>query len=138
MRVYLLRIISFLHYYTLYRKLKINNDFSFFKLLENLKNESSSISLETLNTLKGITPDSENDQENLTETEFNKYFIEYNKINKYNNKYNIKIRSYKIKVLRKIKNLKKFFFYNNKRNKGLRIFAYLNTFSIKFHLKHLL
>jgi hypothetical protein len=73
MRIYLLRIISFLHYYTLYRKLKINNDFSFFKLLENLKNESSSISLETINNLsnfKATTPDSENDQENLTETEF--------------------------------------------------------------------
>jgi hypothetical protein len=75
---------------------------------------------------------------NLFHKKFNKYFIEYNKINKYNNKYTVKIKSYKIKVLRKIKNLKKFFFYNNKRNKGLRIFAYLNTFSIKFHLKHLL
>jgi hypothetical protein len=70
MRIYLLRIISFLHYYTLYRKLKINNDFSFFKLLENLKNESSSISLETINNIKATTTDSENDQESLTETEF--------------------------------------------------------------------
>jgi hypothetical protein len=75
---------------------------------------------------------------NLFFKKFNKYFIEYNKINNYNYKYNYKIKSYKIKVLRKIKNLKKFFFFNTKRNKGLRIFSYLNTFSIQFHLKHLL
>jgi len=69
---------------------------------------------------------------------FNKYFIEYNKINKYNHLFKYKIKSYKIKVLRKINNLKKLFFFNNKRNKGLRFFSYLNTFSIKYHLKHLL
>jgi hypothetical protein len=75
---------------------------------------------------------------NLFFKKFNKYFIEYNKINKYNNKYKYKIKSYKIKVLRKIKNLKKFFYYNTKRNKGSRFFSYLNIFSIQFHLKHLL
>jgi hypothetical protein len=75
---------------------------------------------------------------NLFFKKFNKYFVEYNKINKYNYKYKYKIKSYKIKVLRKIKNLKKFFFHNTKRNKGLRIFSYLNTFSIQFHIKHLL
>ncbi len=32
MRIYLLRIISFLHYYNLYRKIKMSNDFPFFKL----------------------------------------------------------------------------------------------------------
>jgi len=69
---------------------------------------------------------------------FNKYFIEYNKINKYNNKYKYKVKSYKIKVLRKIKNLKKFFHYNTKRNTGYKIFCYLNTFSIQYYLKHLL
>jgi hypothetical protein len=75
---------------------------------------------------------------NLFFKKFNKYFIEYNKINKYNNKYKYKIKGYKIKVLRKIKNLKKFFHYNTKRNRGYRLFSYINTFSIKFHLKHLL
>jgi hypothetical protein len=75
---------------------------------------------------------------NLFYKKFNKYFIEYNKINKYNNKYKYKIKTYKIKVLRKIKNLKRFFFFNNERNKGWRIFSYLNTFSIKYHLNHLL
>jgi hypothetical protein len=75
---------------------------------------------------------------NLFFKKFNKYFVEYNKINKYNNKYKYKIKSYKIKVLRKIKNLKSFFYYNTKRNRGYSIFSYINTFSIKFHLKHLL
>jgi hypothetical protein len=75
---------------------------------------------------------------NLFFKKFNKFFIEYNKINKYNDKYKYKIKSYKIKVLRKIKNLKKFFHYNTKRNKGYRLFSYINTFSIKYHLKHLL
>jgi hypothetical protein len=75
---------------------------------------------------------------NLFFKKFNKYFIEYNKINKYNNKYIVKTKSYKIKVLRKIKNLKKFFFFNTKRNKGPRIFSFLNTFSIHYHIKHLL
>ena len=69
---------------------------------------------------------------------FNKYFVEYNKINQYNKIYKLKINSYKIKVLRKIKNLKKYFFYNNKRNKGLRVFSYLNSFSIQYHIKHIL
>jgi hypothetical protein len=75
---------------------------------------------------------------NLFFNKFNKYFIEYNKINKYNNKYKFKIKSYKIKVLRKIKNLKKFFYHNTKRNKGYHFFSYINTFSIQFHIKHLL
>jgi hypothetical protein len=74
---------------------------------------------------------------NLFFKKFNKYFIEYEKINKYNNKYNFKIKSYKIKVLRKIKNLKKFFFFNTKRNRGYRIFSFLNTLSISYHFKHL-
>jgi len=55
---------------------------------------------------------------NLFYKKFNKYFIEYNKINEYNNKHKFKIKSYKIKVLRKIGNLKRFFFFNTKRNKG--------------------
>jgi hypothetical protein len=69
---------------------------------------------------------------------FNKYFIECNKINKYNNSHSNKIKSYKIKVLRKIKNLKKYFYFNTRRNKGLRLFSYLNTFSVQYHVKHLL
>jgi hypothetical protein len=70
---------------------------------------------------------------NLFFKKFNKYFIEYNKINKYNNKYRYKVKSYKIKVLRKIKNLKIFFFFNTKRNKGYSFFSFLNTFSIEYH-----
>jgi hypothetical protein len=189
MRIYLLRIISFLHYYTIYKKVKMNNNFNFFGLLKNIKVEGNPVSLDTLSSLNSFkfldsmektTDDNimsqhkEQDQINealfyhfklrwhfkellhpsgvdsfgnkdkfmyfinLFFKKFNKYFIEYNKINKYNNKYRYKIKSYKIKVLRKIKNLKKFFHYNTKRNRGYRIFSYINTFSIKFHLKHLL
>jgi hypothetical protein len=75
---------------------------------------------------------------NLFHNKFNKYFIEYNKINKYNNLYKYKKQTYKIKVLRKINNLKIYYYFNNKRNKGLRFFDYINTFSIKYYLKHLL
>jgi hypothetical protein len=165
MRVYLLRIISFLHYYTTYKKIKINNNFSFLEFLENIKKESLNI------TEKNNEKPEEMDEKtfyhsqlrwhfkellhqpgsnefgnkekfmyiiNLFYKKFNKYFIEYNKINKYNDIYKYKVKSFKLKVLRKINNLKKFFFFQNKRNKGLRIFSYLNTFSIKYHFKHLL
>jgi hypothetical protein len=189
MRIYLLRIISFLHYYTIYKKVKMNNNFTFFNLIKNVKLEGAPISLESLSTLnslkylnsnlekkKGNIMDQTQEQEQINEAlfyhfklrwhfrellnpngvdsfgnkdkfmyiinlffkKFNKYFIEYNKINKYNNEYKFKVKSYKIKVLRKIKNLKNFFFFNTKRNKGTRIFSLLNTFSISYHLKHLL
>jgi hypothetical protein len=189
MRIYLLRIISFLHYYTVYKKVKMNNSFSFFGLLKNIKVEGNTVSLDTLSSLNSFkflnSLEKTNDDNIMNQTKeqeqinealfyhfklrwhvkellnpsgidsfgnkdkfmyfinlffkkFNKYFIEYNKINKYNDKYKYKIKSYKIKVLRKIKNLKKFFHYNTKRNKGYRLFSYINTFSIKFHLKHLL
>jgi hypothetical protein len=75
---------------------------------------------------------------NLFYKKFGQYFVECKKINKYNKYYQYKVKSYKIKVLRKIKNLKVFFYFNTKRNKGLRIFSYLNVFSIQFHLKHLI
>jgi hypothetical protein len=188
MRIYLLRIISFLHYYNLYKKVKMNNNFAFLNWMKDVKVEGNPIGLETLSALssfkfinnvekvKDNIMDQNNEHEQINEAlfhhfklrwhfkellhpagidsfgnkdkfmyminlffkKFNKYFVEYNKINKYNNKYRCKIKSYKIKVLRKIKNLKKFFFYNTKRNKGTRIFSYLNTFSIQYHLKHLL
>jgi hypothetical protein len=190
MRIYLLRIISFLHYYNLYKKIKMNNNFTFLSWIKNMKVDGSPVSLETLSTLNSFKylnnvekvnenkniMDTVQEQEQINEAlfhhfklrwhfkellhptgvdsfgnkdkfmylinlffkKFNKYFVEYNKINKYNYKYKYKIKSYKIKVLRKIKNLKKFFFHNTKRNKGLRIFSYLNTFSIQFHIKHLL
>ena len=188
MRIYLLRIVSFLHYYNLYKKVKMDNNFKFLSWLKNVKVEGKPLNLETLSTLNSFTfinnvekvndniMEQNKEQEQINEDlfhhfklrwhfkellhasgvdsfgnkdkfmymmnlfykKFNKYFIEYNKINKYNNKYKFKIKSYKIKVLRKIKNLKKFFFQNTKRNKGLRIFSYLNTFSIQFHIKHLL
>jgi len=183
MRVYLLRIISFLHYYTLYRKVKMYNESPFLLWMKNIKIEGGVTGLEALSTLSTIKAlennqqnnDNMNAQELLNETtfkhfklrwhfkesihpsgsaiygnkekllyiinlfhkKFNKFFMEYNKINKYNNKYKYRVKAYKIKVLRKIKNLKIFFFFNNERNKGWRIFSYLNTFSIKYHLNHL-
>jgi hypothetical protein len=193
MRVYLLRIIAFLHYYTYYKKIKINSNSTLLDWISDIKIEGAPVNLESLSTLnslkflndmsnktkiKDIMDDSSNTQEqeqinenlfyhfkyrwhikellnsggidsygnkdkfmfiiNLFYKKFNKYFVEYNKINKYNDKYKFKIKSYKVKVLRKIKNLKKFFFFNTKRNKGWRLFSYLNTFSIKYHIKHLL
>jgi|SRR5215216_2799576 len=74
---------------------------------------------------------------NLFYKKFNSYFVECKEINKYNKYYRFKIKSYKIKVLRKMKNLKKIFYFNTRRNKGLRIFSYLNVFSIQYHFKHL-
>ena len=182
MRVYLLRIVSFLHYYTLYKKIKIDNEIFFASWFKDKNNENLNVDFETLNTRGGLkflentTNKKKPEEEALTENvfyhtqlrwhfreqlhahgagnygnkdkfmyiinlfykKFNKYFIEYNKINKYNNKYKYKIETYKIKVLRKIKNLKKYIFFNTKRNKGLRFFSYLNTFSLSFHLKHIL
>jgi len=188
MRVYLLRVISFLHYYTLYKKVKMNNNLGFFNILKDIKVEGGPISLESLSSLNSLKylnsankvndniMEQKQEQEQINEAlfhhfklrwhfreilnpmgvdsfgnkdkfmyiinlffkKFNKYFIEYNKINEYNNKYIIKTKSYKIKVLRKIKNLKKYFFFNTKRNKGPRIFSFLNTFSIHYHIKHLL
>jgi hypothetical protein len=193
MRIYLLRIIAFLHYYTVYKKIKINNNFTLLDWISDIKVEGAPVNLESLSTLnslkflnqmtveskvKNIMDDISQNQEqeqinenlfhhfkyrwhikellnsggidsygnkdkfmfiiNLFYKKFNKYFIEYNKINEYNNKYKFKIKSYKIKVLRKIGNLKKFFFFNTKRNKGWRLFSYLNTFSIQFHIKHIL
>jgi hypothetical protein len=54
MRVYLLRIISFLHYYTLYKKIKMNNNLTFFNLIKNVKLEGGPISLESLSTLNSL------------------------------------------------------------------------------------
>jgi len=54
MRVYLLRIISFLHYYNLYRKIKMNNNFTFLGLLKDVKIEGNPVSLETLSSLSGF------------------------------------------------------------------------------------
>jgi hypothetical protein len=193
MRVYLLRIIAFLHYYTLYKKIKLKNEFTLLDWISDIKVEGAPVNLESLSTLnsikflnemstknkvKDIMEDTSSNQAqeqinenlfhhfkyrwhikellnsggidsygnkdkfmfiiNLFYKKFNKYFIEYNRINEYNNKNEFKIKSYKVKVLRKIENLKNFFFFNTKRNKGWRFFSYLNTFSIQFHIKHLL
>jgi len=54
MRIYLLRIISFLHYYNFYKKIKMNNNFNFFGLIKDLKIEGNPISLETLSTLNSF------------------------------------------------------------------------------------
>jgi hypothetical protein len=64
-------------------------------------------------------------------------YYDYN-INAYNGYYNIKIKTYKFKVLNKISNLKRFFFNHNKNKNGWSIFKYLNSFSLNFHIKHLL
>jgi hypothetical protein len=44
-------------------------------------------------------------------------YYDYN-INAYNGYYNIKIKTYKFKVLNKISNLKRFFFNHNKNKNG--------------------
>jgi hypothetical protein len=52
--------------------------------------------------------------------------------------YHEQIDTYKLKVLNKINNLKRFFYFQNKRNSGWSIFKYLNVFSVKYHIKHFL
>ena len=74
---------------------------------------------------------------------FRKEFMAYhiscdNNINYPNIGYHEKIATYKIKVLNKVSNLKRFFYFQNKRNSGWSIFKYLNVFSVKYHIKHLL
>lgn len=64
MRIYLLRIIAFLHYYTLYKKIKMNNNFGFFNLIKNIKLEGGPVSLESLSSLNSL-----------------KYLNEMNKVN---------------------------------------------------------
>ena len=59
-------------------------------------------------------------------------------LNMYNEIYNVKVKTYKLKVLNKINNLKRFFFNHNKYNNGWSLFKYLNSFSLKFHIKHLI
>jgi hypothetical protein len=60
------------------------------------------------------------------------------KINSHNAIYKKSIKSYKISVLNRISNLKRFFFYRNKRFNGWAIWNYIRSFSFKFHIKHLL
>jgi hypothetical protein len=59
-------------------------------------------------------------------------------LNDYNQYYVKKTKSYKIKILNKINNLKRFFFFKSKKYNGFSLFNYLNSFSLKFHIKHLL
>jgi hypothetical protein len=59
-------------------------------------------------------------------------------LNMYNEIYNVKIQTYKFKVLNKINNLKRFFFNNTKYHNGWSILKYLNSFSLKYHIKHLI
>jgi len=66
------------------------------------------------------------------------YHIYCENINYHNIGYHEQIDAYKLKVLNKINNLKRFFYFQNKRNSGWSIFKYLNVFSIKYHIKHLL
>ena len=66
------------------------------------------------------------------------YFSTIEFINEYNLNYTKNIINYKLSVLNKISNLKRFFYRQNKSNVGLKIFSYLNCFSLKFHMKHLL
>jgi O-acetylhomoserine/O-acetylserine sulfhydrylase-like pyridoxal-dependent enzyme len=54
MRIYLLRIISFLHYYNAYKKIKMNNDFTFLNWLKKVRVEGNTISLESLSTLNSF------------------------------------------------------------------------------------
>ncbi len=75
----------------------------------------------------------------LFKQHFFAYFIycDYT-INTYNDLYYIKITSYNLKVLNKINNLKRFFYFQNKYTTGSSIFKYLNSFSLAYHIKHFL
>jgi hypothetical protein len=75
----------------------------------------------------------------LFKQHFFSYFIycDYT-VNTYNDLYYIKITSYNIKVLNKINNLKRFFYFQNKYTVGFSIFKYLNSFSLTYHIKHFL
>src|SRR5690242_600877 len=59
-------------------------------------------------------------------------------VNEYNYIYDKKIISYKRMTLNKISNLKRFFYRRNKYNIGFKFFSYLNSFSLNFHIKHIM
>lgn len=75
----------------------------------------------------------------LFKSRFFAYFVycDYT-INSYNKLYYIKNKSYKLCVLNKINNLKRFFYFQNKHINGWSIFKYLNSFSFNYHIKKLL
>jgi hypothetical protein len=62
----------------------------------------------------------------------------HSKVNSHNKIYEKNIKTYKINVLNRISNLKRFFYYRNKRFNGWAIWNYFRSFSLKFHIKHLL
>jgi len=59
-------------------------------------------------------------------------------INQYNSIYDKKVLSYKNITLNKISNLKRFFHRRNKYKTGFKIFSYLNSFSLNFHINHII
>jgi len=63
-------------------------------------------------------------------------FLEF--INEYNFIYEKKVLPYKKMVLKKISNLKRFFYRKTKKNIGFKFFSYLNCFSLNFHINHIL
>ena len=75
----------------------------------------------------------------LFKQHFFSYFVycDYT-INSYNELYYIKIKSYKLKVLNKINNLKRFFYFKNKHIGGWSLFKYINSLSLQYHIKHFL
>ena len=75
----------------------------------------------------------------LFKSRFFAYFVycDYT-INSYNDLYYIKNKSYRLRVLNKINNLKRFFYFQNKHINGWSILKYINSFSLSYHIKHFL
>ena len=59
-------------------------------------------------------------------------------INAYNDLYDFQISSYKLRVLNKINNLKRFFHFQKKSITNWSLFKYLNSFSFFYYVKHFL
>lgn len=75
----------------------------------------------------------------LFKSRFFAYFVycDYT-INSYNDLFYIKNKSYRLCVLNKINNLKRFFYFQNKHVSGWSILKYIRSFSLSYHIKHFL
>lgn len=75
----------------------------------------------------------------LFKSRFFAYFVycDYT-INSYNDLFYIKNKSYRLRVLNKINNLKRFFYFQNKHVNGWSVLKYIRSFSLSYHIKHFL
>ena len=69
---------------------------------------------------------------------FKRYFNYPIYFNNYNRIYKKRVNLYKLNVLNKISNIKRFIFFKNKKLNGYSIFNYIRSFSFKYHINHLL